>query len=65
MDALQKLGIPDDTILRVLEKLRLDKNYTSLGEVDKALDMIHNEHREAEEAELRRIRQVEYIAQQE
>ena len=47
VDALQQLGITDAKIIEVLTKLRNKPNYTSLGEVEKALDILEEEQKVA------------------
>lgn len=45
VDALQQLGIADNKIIDVLRQLRNKPNYTSLGEVEKALDILEAEQK--------------------
>lgn len=42
------MGIPDSKIFSVLSSMRQYKNYTSLGEVGQALDIMENERKEEE-----------------
>lgn len=41
--ALRQLGVADSKIFQVLSSLRQARNYTSVGEVEKALDWINQE----------------------
>ncbi len=43
VEAMRQLGLADEKIFQVLSSLRQAKNYTSVGEVQKALDWINME----------------------
>lgn len=49
VEALRQLGVADTQIFSVLSSLRQSKNYTSVGEVEKALDWINREQARAEQ----------------
>lgn len=64
--AMQQMGIPDDKILSSLTYIRRKLNYTSVGEVDKALSLLKQmqEHSTRQESELENVgkRENELIA---
>jgi hypothetical protein len=41
--ALRTVGVSDEKIFTILSQLRGQKNYTSVGEIERALDLLQKE----------------------
>ncbi len=59
------MGVPDEKIFSILSHLRQQKNYTSVGEVQRALDILNKEQQAMIQKEQIQINQLLRTSQSE